>query len=70
MSSELTNEEKVEIIDNHIKNLKAGKYNLQLSLIEESSIDTPSEEKVSLLTQEISDTDKRIGALELEKAKF
>lgn len=70
MSLELTSEEKIEIINNHIKNLKAGKYNLELSLIEENSIDNLSEERVSLLMQEIANTDKRIEALGLEKNKF
>lgn len=67
MSSDLTNQEKIEIINNHVKNLNAGKYNLELSLAEENSIDNPSQEKVSLLTQEIADTVKRIEAIELLK---
>lgn len=70
MSLELTSEEKIEIINNHIKNLKAGKYNLELSLIEENSIDNLSEERISLLMQEIANADKRIEALSLEKNKF
>lgn len=67
MSSELTNQEKIEIIDNHIRNLNAGKYNLELSLVEENSIDNPSQEKTSLLTQEIADTVNRIEAIQLLK---
>ena len=70
MSSELTNEEKINIINSHVKSLKAGRYNLEVSLIEENSLDILSEATISLLTQEIINTNKRIEALELEKAKF
>ena len=66
MSLELTNEEKADIINTHIKNLKVGRYNLEVSLIEENSLDEPSEETRALLTQEIANTNRRIEALELE----
>lgn len=70
MSVELTSQEKLDIINSHIKNLKAGKYNLELSLIEENSIGTPSQEKISLYTNEIQDTDLRIAALQSEIDKL
>jgi len=70
MPLEITNEEKIDIINTRIKNLKIGRYNLEVSLIEENSLDEPSEATSSLLTQEIANTNKRIEALELELTKL
>jgi type I restriction-modification system DNA methylase subunit len=70
MSVELTNEEKIQIINSHIKNLKTNKYNLQISIIQENSVETPVTEKIAELNSEISDTDSRITALEAEIASI
>jgi uncharacterized protein involved in exopolysaccharide biosynthesis len=70
MTIELTQEEKIQIINNHIKNLKSNKYNLELSVIEESSIEEPGSDKITNLNKEISDTNDRISALEAEIAKL
>jgi hypothetical protein len=70
MSIELTSQEKIQIIDNHIKNLKLNKYNLDLSILEESNIEDPSSEKIDKLNQEVSDTNNRISILEAEKLKI
>jgi len=70
MSTELTKEEKIQIINNHIKNLKTNKYNLEVSLIEESSLELVSDITVSSLTTEISNTVSRIQALEAEIIKL
>ena len=70
MSIELTNEEKIQIINNHIKNLKTHKYNLEVSVIEENGLDEPSSDKLNLLNKEIADTDDRISALNAEIIKL
>ena len=70
MSTELTKDEKIQIINNHIKNLKTNKYNLEVSLIEESSLELVSDITVSSLTTEISNTVSRIQALEAEIIKL
>jgi uncharacterized protein involved in exopolysaccharide biosynthesis len=70
MTIELTKEEKIQIINNHIKNLKSNKYNLELSVIEEGSIEEPGSDKIANLNKEISDTNDRISALEAEIAKL
>lgn len=66
MSTELTKDEKIQIINNHIKNLKTNKYNLEVSLIEENSLELVSDITVSSLTTEISNTTSRIEALQAE----
>lgn len=70
MSIELSNQEKIQIIDNHIKNLKLNKYNLEISILEEDNIEDPSSEKINKLNQEISDTNDRISILETERLKL
>jgi hypothetical protein len=70
MSTELTKDEKIQIINNHIKNLKTNKYNLEVSLIEESALESVSDVTVSSLTTEISNTISRIQALEAEIIKL
>jgi hypothetical protein len=56
MTYELTNEEKIEIVTQHIKNLNLSLYNLQISLKEEEALDNPNENIVSSLNQQINDT--------------
>jgi hypothetical protein len=70
MSVELTKDEKIQIINNHIKNLKTNKYNLEVSLIEENALELVSDVTVSSLTTEISNTISRIQALEAEIIKL
>jgi hypothetical protein len=70
MSTELTKDEKIQIINNHIKNLKTNKYNLEVSLIEENALELVSDVTVSSLTTEISNTISRIQALEAEIIKL
>ena len=70
MSTELTIDEKIQIINNHIKNLKTNKYNLEVSLIEENALELVSDVTVSSLTTEISNTISRIQALEAEIIKL
>jgi hypothetical protein len=70
MSIELTKDEKIQIINNHIKNLKTNKYNLEVSLIEENALELVSDVTVSSLTTEISNTVSRIQALEAEIIKL
>jgi type I restriction-modification system DNA methylase subunit len=70
MSVELTNEEKIQIINSHIKNLKTNKYNLQISIVQENSVETPVTEKIAKLNSEISDANSRITALEAEIASI
>ncbi len=43
MTYELTNQEKADIINQHLRNLAFSKYNLELSKIEAGAIYTPEE---------------------------
>lgn len=68
MTYELTDEEKVAVIDSHLKNLEYNRYNLTISVIEESAVSSPNATKVSELQADISGIDLKIAALNLEKA--
>ena len=63
MTYQLTNEEKSAIINQHIKNLEYGIYNLQVSLIEENAVSTPDADKVSSLNSQIAESNTKKTAL-------
>jgi len=63
MTYQLTNEEKSAIINQHIKNLEYGIYNLQVSLIEENAVSTPDADKISSLNSQIAESNTKKTAL-------
>jgi len=63
MTYQLTNEEKSAIINQHIKNLEYGIYNLQVSLIEENAVSTPDSDSVSSLNSQIAESNAKKTAL-------
>lgn len=70
MSIELTNEEKIQILNNRIKGLKSNKYNLEAGLIEENVLSPKNVDTIALVTAEIANTTARIQALESEITKL
>jgi hypothetical protein len=67
MTIELTKEEKITIIDTHIKNIAFSKYNLDLTLIEESAKTTPDSDILQKTNYNIQQLSDQINALEAEK---
>jgi hypothetical protein len=69
MGYDLTNEEKISIIDQHIKNLKYSKFNTEMSLVEESAGSNPKQSLIDDLNKQISEIDSKINSLlnELDK---
>ena len=63
----LNNEEKLSIVNQHIKNVEYNKYNLQISLIEENAVSSPNAEAISSLNAQIASNDLKLAALEEEK---
>jgi hypothetical protein len=61
----LTKEEKVDIINQHVKSLNFNKYNLELSIIEESSILSPNESLINSLELQVSDLNLKLDALKI-----
>jgi len=70
MSIELTNEEKIQILNNRIKALKSNKYNLEAGLIEENVLSPKNVDTIALVTAEVANTTARIQALEAEITKL
>jgi hypothetical protein len=70
MTSILTNEEKVTIVTQHIKNVDYAIYNLELSMVEENSVASTDAAKITSLTAQLNDTKAQKAALELELGKL
>ena len=62
----LTNEEKISIIEQHLKNLEYNRYNLEISMIEITSATFPKEESVENLQAEIDSIASQQAALTSE----
>jgi chromosome segregation ATPase len=67
MVYELTNEEKISIIDQHLKNLEYNRYNLEISLIELTSATLTKEESIENLQSEIDSLVAQQNALNTER---
>lgn len=66
----LNNNEKIEIINSHKKNIAYNLYNLQISIIEENSKSNPSQSILSNLDIQLEDAQNQISALDLEITKL
>jgi hypothetical protein len=70
MSYELTNEEKINVIESRIKNIYRNEYSLQISKIEEQSKTSPDQSIINNLNSQIADIAKQTSALEAEITKL
>ena len=68
--TQLTNEEKVVIVNQHLKNLHYGKFNIEIAIVEQNARLNPDEEALSNLNSELLDSNSRITALEAELDKL
>jgi hypothetical protein len=60
---ELTNDEKKMILSQHIKNVTTNIYNLQVSLIAENALETPDQNTVTNLNNQIAKEELKKAAL-------
>jgi hypothetical protein len=70
MTALLSNEEKAGIINQHLKNLHYNKFNIEISIVEETAKTTPEAEVLANLNTQLADFDSRIEALEAELDKL
>lgn len=68
MTTQLTNEEKIGIINSHLKNLEYNKFNIDMSIVEENAKSTPDSSTLSSLNSQLSEINVQIAALEAESA--
>ena len=54
----LSKEDKISIINQHKRNIEYSKYNIEISIIEEESVDSPSESSINSLKEQLSELDK------------
>ena len=66
----LTNEEKLSIANQHKKSLEYAKYNVEISLIEENAVTSPSEEITAALNGQLAELNKKIAAIDAEIASI
>ena len=63
---ELTKEEKIGVIQSHMKNVQYSKYNAQITLVEEGALETPNAENVTAANEVITKADAQLAALQAE----
>lgn len=67
MAIELTNEEKLNIVNQHIKSVDYNIYGLQLDLLEAQAVDAPDQTQISSLNGRISSANSRRTVLVTER---
>jgi len=70
MTTTLTNEEKINIIDQHIKTVEYSIYGAQLDLIEANAVSNPDTQFVAAINARLAEANLRKSALESEKASL
>jgi len=60
---DLTAEEKIAVINSHIKNINYNKFNAELVIVEENATSTPSATKISDAEATIDEAEAQITAL-------
>lgn len=63
---DLTAEDKIAVINSHIKNINYNKFNAELVIIEENASTEPSATKISDANATISESNAQITALEAQ----
>lgn len=66
MTIELTNDEKITILNSHLKNIAYNQYNVQLNLIEENAKSKSDPIIISNYNDQVSDFSKQILVLQSE----
>jgi len=67
MTIELTNEEKLSIVEQHIKSIDYGIYGVQLDIIEINAISNPDASQLSNLNTRLAALNSKRTALVTEK---
>jgi oligoendopeptidase F len=60
----LTNQEKIEIVSSRLKSLESSKYDVDLSIEEENSIESPSQQVLDSHQARLADVNARIAVLQ------
>jgi len=63
----LTNDEKIIIINQHVRTLEYSLYNIELDILEAEADDTPDAAQIASKTAALAEVQKKIDALNAEK---
>lgn len=63
---ELTNEEKIAILNQHIKNIVVNKYNIHVAIVAEEAADPVDQNKINALNNQMSAEQAKYDALMVE----
>ena len=66
MTYELSKEDKLAVIQSHMKNVALNKYNAELSLLQEQAVSSPKEQNIQTLNDTIAQADAQLAALQQE----
>jgi hypothetical protein len=66
MTVQLSNEDKISVVNQHKRSIEYSKYNLTVSLIEENSVLNKDQDVIESLTAKIADHDSKLAALDAE----
>ena len=70
MTTILSKEERIQLVDSHKRSLAMSQYNIQLTLIEENVKSVKDTANIAILTSQIELIDDQIEALDAEKASI
>lgn len=70
MAYELSNEEKITVVNQHLRTLAFSKYNHEVSVMEEQASPEPAQDTLDALNKEIQLLDSKITALNNEIASL
>lgn len=68
MTYELNNQEKTEVVNQHLKNVEYSLFNLNLSLVEEQAVATPNATNIASINSQITEMTAKKTALLAELA--
>jgi hypothetical protein len=68
MTYELTNDEKRNIVNQHLRNLEYSKFNVEISLVEENADPSPNQENLDSLAGQLATINGKMEALTAELA--
>lgn len=64
MTTELTNEEKLTIVNQHIRSLNFSKYNIETSIARESAVEPSDAQTLADLSEQLTMVETQISVLQ------
>ena len=68
MAIDLTDDEKLMVVTQHIKNLNYNLYNLNLSLNEAKAIAVPNQDMINGINLQVNDVNAQLAVLQQEQS--